>query len=72
MLGLILIAGIMLSTAGLLSAPCVRRSRPCREDDIGASLRTDLLYHKDTLYKVIYKGVHRGQEKLNGKERTMQ
>jgi len=72
MLGLIFIAGIMLSTAGLLSAPRMRRSRPCREDETGASSRADLLRQKDTLYTVIREGVHRGQEKLNGKEMTMQ
>jgi len=72
MLGLILIAGIMLSTAGLLSAPRMRRPRPCREDDTGASIRADSLHQKDTLYTAIREGVHRGQEKLNGKEMTMQ
>jgi len=29
----ILIMGMMLSTAGLLRAPRMRRQRPCREDD---------------------------------------
>jgi hypothetical protein len=72
MLGLIVIAGIMLSTAGLLSAPRMRRSRPCRADDNSTSSRADLIYQKDTLYTVTREGVHHGQEKLNGKEMTMQ
>ena len=72
MLGLIFIAGIMLSTAGLLSAPRMRRSKLCREDDNDASSRANFLHQKDTLYIVIREGVHHGQEKLNGKEMTMQ
>ena len=72
MLGLIVIAGIMLSTAGLLSAPRVRRSRPCREDDNSASSKADFIHQKDTLYTVMRERVHHGQEKLNGKEMTMQ
>ena len=53
MLGLILIAGIMLSTAGLLSAPRMRRPRPCREDDTGASSRAGLLQQIDILSTAI-------------------
>ena len=53
MLGLILITGLMLSTAGLLSAPRMRRPRPYREDDTGASLRADVLHQKDTLYTAV-------------------
>ena len=72
MLDVIVLMGIMLSTAGLLSAPCMRRQMLCREDDTGASIRADSLHQKDTLYTAIREGVHRGQEKLNGKEMTMQ
>ena len=53
MLDMIFIMGVMLSTAGLLSAPYMRRPRPCREDDTGASIRTGLLQQKDTLYTAI-------------------
>ena len=53
MLDLIFIMGIMLSTAGLLSAPCMRRQRPCRKDDTGASIRAGLLQQKDTLCTTI-------------------
>ena len=53
MLDVIVIMGIMLSTAGLLSAPCMRRQRLCREDDTGASSRAGLLQQKDTLYTAI-------------------
>ena len=53
MLDVIFIMGIMLSTSGLLSAPCMRRQRPCREDDTGVSIRAGLLQQKDTLYTAI-------------------
>jgi hypothetical protein len=53
MLDVIFIMGVMVSTAGLLSAPCMRRPRRCREDNIGASSRTGLLQQKDTLYTAI-------------------
>jgi hypothetical protein len=53
MLDLILILGIMLSTAGLVGAPFMHRPRPCREDDTSASLSADLLLQKDTLYTAI-------------------
>ena len=53
MLDAIIIIGLMLSTAGLLSAPCMRRPRPCREDDTGASIRAGLLPQKDILYTAI-------------------
>ena len=53
MLDVIFIMGIMLSTAGLLRAPCIHRPRPCREDDTGASIRAGLLPQQDTLYTAI-------------------
>jgi len=53
MLDGILIMGIMLSTAGLLSAPCMRRQRPCREEATGASGSAGLVQQKDTLYTAI-------------------
>jgi hypothetical protein len=53
MLDVIFIMGVMVSTAGLLSAPCLRRRRPCREDDTDASSRAGLLQQKDTLYTAI-------------------
>ena len=53
MLDVIVIMGIMLSTAGLLSAPCMRRQMLCREDDTGASIRAGLLQQKDTLYTAV-------------------
>jgi hypothetical protein len=53
MLDVIFIMGVMVSTAGLLSAPCMRRPRPCREDDTDASSRAGLLQQKDTLYTAI-------------------
>ena len=53
MLDVIFIMGIMLSTAGLLRAPCMRRQSLCREDDTGASIRAGLLQQKDTLYTAI-------------------
>src|SRR5262249_1779106 len=53
MLDVIFIMGVMVSTAGLLSAPCRRRPRPCREDDTGASSRAGLLQQKDILSTAI-------------------
>jgi hypothetical protein len=53
MLDVIFIMGVMVSTAGLLSAPCMRRPRPCREDDTDASSRAGLLQQKDTLSTAI-------------------
>ena len=53
MLDVIFIMGVMVSTAGLLRAPCMRRPRRCREDDTGASSRAGLLQQKDTLYTAI-------------------
>jgi hypothetical protein len=53
MLDVIFIMGVMLSTAGLLSAPCMRRPRPWREDDTGASISAGVLPQKDTLYTAI-------------------
>jgi hypothetical protein len=53
MLDVIFIMGVMVSTAGLLSVPCIRRPRRCREDNIGASSRAGLLQQKDTLYTAI-------------------
>ena len=53
MLDVIFVMGIMLSTAGLLNAPCIRRPRPCREDDTDASIRAGLLQQKDTMYTAI-------------------
>jgi hypothetical protein len=43
MLDLILLLGIMLSTAGLVGAPFMHRPRPCRKDDTSASSRAGLL-----------------------------
>ena len=37
MLDLILIVGLMLSTAGLVGAPFTHRQRSCREEDTSAS-----------------------------------
>ena len=46
MLDVIFLMGVMVSTTGLLSAPCMRRPRRCREDHIGASSRAGLLQQK--------------------------
>ena len=53
MLDLLLILGLILSTAGLVGAPFMHRQRPCREDDISASASAGLLLQKDTLYTAI-------------------
>ena len=53
MLDVIFIMGVMVSTAGLLSAPCMRRPRRGREDDTSASSRAGLLQQKDTVYTAI-------------------
>ena len=44
MLDVIVIMGIMLSTAGLLSDPCMRRPEQCHEDDACALQQKDALY----------------------------
>ena len=49
MLDLILIVGLMLSTAGLVGAPFTHRRRSCREEDTSASTSAGLLQQKDTL-----------------------
>jgi hypothetical protein len=51
MLDVIFIMGVMLSTAGLLSAPCMHRPKPCRADDTG--VRAGLLRQQDTLCTAI-------------------
>ena len=53
MLDLLLILGLMLSTAGLVGAPFMHRQRPCREEDTSASPSAGLLHQKDTLYTAI-------------------
>ena len=53
MLDLLLILGLMLSTAGLVGAPFMHRHRPCREEDTSAFPRAGLLQQKDTLYTAI-------------------
>ena len=53
MLDVLVIMGIMLSTAGLLRAPRMRHQRLCREDDTSASSSAGLRQQKDTLYRTI-------------------
>jgi hypothetical protein len=53
MLDVIFIMGVMLSTAGLLSAPGKHRPKACRVDDTGASVRAGLLRQQDTLCTAI-------------------